>query len=168
MNSKQRQELWNIYAEICEGYGDAKYSPRKLERELPKGYSYGKEKTGKGDHKTAVLQVKSKSGKTYDTDQEIGGAHGGREKYSPSWADGHRKAKKTVEKVHQAIDDVQKSGKPDTKKRINKSEVAKSAVTKGKKALSDVTGRGRKTNVQGRGSRAARRVKELARQRKGV
>ena len=42
---------------IKENYGDNTNDPKKLEKELPKGYKYGTPRQGKGDHKTAALEV---------------------------------------------------------------------------------------------------------------
>lgn len=144
------------FSEFSEGYGDAKYSPNKLGKELPKGYSYGDERQGKGDHKKRTLQVDDK-GKKVDTDIEVGGAHGGREKYSPSWGDGHRKAKKTLDGIDKEVSEIKGQKKSDTAKRMSRS-YARLTKTAGEKVLSDVTGRGRKTNPQGHGNKAARRA----------
>lgn len=146
------------YLEMYEGYGDAKYSPDKLQKELPRGYSYGDMRYGKGDHAKRTLQVKNR-GKKLDTDIEIGGAHGGRDNYSPAWGDGHKKAKKTLDGIEKEVSDIQSSDskpKSDISKRISKS-----IDTRGKKALSDITGVGRKTNARGAGNKATRRMKSM-------
>jgi len=147
---------------LRENYGDAKYSPKKLQKELPKGYSYGKEQQGKGDHKSATIQVKNK-GKNVDTDMKIGGAHGGRDKYSPSWKATHDKHKKTLSGIDKEVSSIQKkkeSGDSDTSKRMNKSYDRRVAA-KGRKALADIRsnrGIGAKTNERGAGNKARRRM----------
>ena len=142
------------FSEFCENYGDDKYDPKKLEKELPKGYKYGKTRQGKGDHKTAALEVDGK-----ETDMHIGGASKGTSKsFSPSWKDGHNKVKKTLKGIDKEVSDIQKSGgNKDTAKRMGKA-YARKAKTAGDKIISDLTGRGRKTNVQGKGSKATRRA----------
>lgn len=147
---------------LRENYGDAKYSPKKLQKELPSGYSYGKEQQGKGDHKHARMQVKSR-GKTYDTDMKIGGAHGGREKYSPSWKATHDKHKKTLSGIDKEVKSIQKTREPekkDTAKRMAKA-YDRRVASKGKKVLADIRtkrGIGAKTNERGAGNKARRRM----------
>ena len=148
------------FVQICENYGDAKYSPKNLQKELPGGYSYGKEEQGKGDHKRATMQVKSR-GKTTDTDMKIGGAHGGRGKYSPSWKATHDKHKKTLSGIDREVRSIQNEPKREPKKKDTAKRMASSFNTRAKKALSDVTGVGRKTNVQGAGNKAKRRMEGL-------
>ena len=142
------------FGDFFENYGDEKYSPKKLSKELPKGYKYGEERQGKGDHKTVNLEVDGKS-----TDMSIGGASGGKKSYSPSWGDGHRKVKKTLDRLDKTIDSIRKnSGKTsDTAKRMEKA-AKKRAQTQGNKIISDITGKGRKTNEQGKGNKAQRRI----------
>ena len=147
---------------LCENYGDAKYSPKKLQKELPGGYSYGKEEQGKGDHKHARMQVKSR-GKTVDTDMKIGGAHGGRDKYSPSWKATHDKHKKTLSGIDREVKSVQKEREPqnkDTSRRMAKA-YDRRVASKGKKVLADIRtkrGIGAKTNERGAGNKARRRM----------
>ena len=152
------------YLQMYEGYGDAKYSPDRLQKELPRGFSYGNMRYGKGDHAKRTLQVKDR-GEKMDTDIEIGGAHGGRDKYSPAWADGHRKAKKVLDGIDKEVSDIQKSDsnsrpKSDTSDRMKKS-MDKESEIKGKKAISDITGVGRKTSRQGGGNKALRRMASM-------
>ena len=142
---------------LRENYGDAKYSPKKLQKDLPSGYSYGKEEQGKGDHKRSTMQVKSR-GKTVDTDMKIGGAHGGRDKYSPSWKATHDKHKKTLSGIDKEVKSVQNEPKREPKNKDTAKRMASSFNTRAGKALSDITGRGRKTNVQGAGNKARRRM----------
>ena len=142
------------FSDFFENYGDEKYSPKRLSKDLPKGYSYGDERQGKGDHKTVNLKADGK-----DTDISIGGASGGKKKYSPSWGDGHRKVKKTLDRLDKTIDSIRKSsGKTsDTAKRMEKA-AKRRAQTQGNKIISDITGKGRKTNEQGKGNKAQRRI----------
>lgn len=139
--------------EFSENYGDPKYDPDKLSKDLPKGYKYGNETQGKGDHKKRTLQADGK-----DTDIEIGGASKGTSKsYSPSWGDGHRKAKKVLAGIDKEVKDTQSKKTNDTAKRMGKA-YAKKIRTAGSKAVSDITGVGRKTNPQGQGNKAKRRA----------
>ena len=103
--------------EFSENYGDNTNDPKKLEKELPKGYKYGEPRQGKGDHKTAALEVDGK-----ETDMHIGGASKGTSKsFSPSWKDGHNKVKKTLKGIDKEVSDIQKSGgNKDTAKRMGK------------------------------------------------
>ena len=87
-----------------EGYGDPKYNPDKLQKQLPKGYKYGHEEQGKGDHRRRSLMTPD--GK--DTDITIGGAYGGKKKYSPSWGDGHKKSMKILKGIDKEVDDIQR------------------------------------------------------------
>lgn len=137
---------------IEENYGDDKYSPERLQKDLPKGYKYGNEETKKGDHKQRTLQVDGK-----DTDIKIGGAATGKANYSPSWGDGHRKAKKVLAGIDKEVKDTQNSKSNDVAKRMGKA-YAKKLKTTGDKAISDITGKGRKTNPQGHGNKARRRM----------
>ena len=141
--------------EVTENYGDNTYDPKKLEKDLPKGYKYGTPRQGKGDHKTAALEVDGK-----ETDMTIGGAAKGRSgSFSPSWKDGHNKVKKTLSGIDKAVSEVQKStkGSNDTLKRMAKAHASR-AKTAASKAISDMTGVGRKTNVQGKGNKALKRA----------
>ncbi|QIN96776.1 hypothetical protein [Synechococcus phage S-N03] len=144
---------------IEENYGDNKYDPKKLEKELPKGVKYGKETQGKGDHKHRTVEVDGK-----ETDMQIGGAAKGKSStYSPSWADGHRKVKKTLDGIDKTVKEIQgekKRESSDTAKRMAKA-AAKRAREHGDKIISDITGVGRKTNRQGKGSKAARRMDNM-------
>ncbi len=68
------------------------------------------------------MQVKSR-GKTVDTDMKIGGAHGGRDKYSPSWKATHDKHKKTLSGIDREVKSIQKTREPekkDTAKELSK------------------------------------------------
>ena len=76
--------------EVTENYGDNKYDPKKLEKELPKGVKYGKEVQGKGDHKHRTVEVDGK-----ETDMKIGGAAKGKSStYSPSWKEVTRRLRR--------------------------------------------------------------------------
>ena len=147
------------YLNMYEGYGDPKYSPDKLQKELPRGFSYGNERSGKGDHKTRVMQVQNK-GKKMDTDVEIGGAHGGRDKYSPSWGDGHSKAKRVLDGIDKEVESIQKDDS-DSKGNDTSKRMSKAIDIRGKKAVSDITGVGRKTSPQGKGNKAMRRYMSM-------
>ena len=145
--------------EMVENYGDNKYDPKKLEKDLPKGVKYGKEVQGKGDHKHSTVHVDGK-----ETDMKIGGASKGRSgTHSPSWADGHRKVKKTLDGIDKAVKEVQgkKGSESDTAKRMAKG-YDRTVAAAGKKALGDITGKGHKKNVQGKGNKAKRRMNEEA------
>ena len=94
---------------IKENYGDNSYDPKKLEKELPKGYKYGAPRQGKGDHKTANLEVDGTS-----TDINIGGASKGKSgTFSPSWKAEHNKAKKTLRGIDREVKEIQKTKKAD-------------------------------------------------------
>ena len=141
--------------EFAENYGDNTYDPKKLEKELPKGYKYGTPRQGKGDHKTAALEVDGK-----ETDMKIGGAAKGKAgSFSPSWKAEHSKVKKTLKGIDKAVSDIQKSskGSGDTLKRMSKAYASK-VKTDASKAISDMTGVGRKTNTQGKGNKALKRA----------
>ena len=139
-----------------ENYGDSKYDPKKLEKELPKGVKYGKEVQGKGDHKSREVTVDGQA-----TDMKIGGAAKGKSStYSPSWKDGHNKVKKTLSGIDKAVKEIRKDkggAKNDTAKRMGKT-YDRNLRTQGDKIISDITGKGRKTNQQGKGNKAARRL----------
>ena len=140
---------------IKENYGDNSYDPKKLEKELPKGYKYSAPRQGKGDHKTANLEVNGTS-----TDINIGGASKGKSgTFSPSWKAEHNKAKKTLRGIDREVSEIQKSKEKssDTAKRMAKGYASK-VKTDASKAISDMTGRGRKTNVQGAGNKALKRA----------
>ena len=145
--------------EMVENYGDSKYDPKKLEKELPKGVKYGKEVQGKGDHKHRTVEVDGK-----ETDMKIGGAAKGKSStYSPSWKDGHNKVKKTLDGIDKTVKEIQGEKKrevSDTAKRMAKA-AAKRAREHGDKIISDITGIGRKTNRHGKGSKAARRMDSM-------
>ena len=139
-----------------ENYGDNKYDPKKLEKELPKGVKYGKETQGKGDHKHRTVEVDGK-----ETDMKIGGAAKGKSStYSPSWKDGHNKVKKTLKGIDKEVKSIQNSkggDSKDTAKRMGKG-YDRQLKTTGDKIISDITGKGRKTSPQGKGNKAARRL----------
>ena len=140
---------------IKENYGDNTNDPKKLEKELPKGYKYGTPRQGKGDHKTAALEVDGT-----ETDMKIGGAAKGKAgSFSPSWKGEHNKVKKTLKGIDKAVSEVQKStkGSNDTLKRMSKAYASK-VKTDASKAISDMTGVGRKTNTQGKGNKALKRA----------
>lgn len=141
---------------IEENYGDAKYDPKRLEKELPKGVTYGAEEQGKGDHKSRSVKVDGN-----DTDMRVGGASGGRSKYSPSWGDGHRKVKKTLDGIDKTVKEIRagKEKKADTAKRMAKAH-DRQVASAGKKVLGDVTGKGHTKTVQGKGNKAKRRLGE--------
>lgn len=148
--------LEEVQIDLVENYGDEKYHPDKLSKDLPSGYKYGSERQGKGDHKTRSMQVKGT-----DTDVNIGGASKGtKQSYSPSWKDGHNKAKKLLKNIDKTVGEIQKTkeNKDGAGTRMKKA-YDKQAQTKGNKIISDITGEGRKTNPQGKGSKAARRLK---------
>ena len=91
--------------EVQENYGDNKYDPKNLEKDLPKGVKYGAETQGKGDHKHRSVTVDGK-----DTDMMIGGAAKGKSgTYSPSWKDGHNKVKKTLKGIDKTVKEIQNS-----------------------------------------------------------
>ena len=141
--------------EFSENYGDNTNDPKKLQKELPKGYKYGEPRQGKGDHKTAALEVDGK-----ETDMHIGGAAKGKSgSFSPSWKAGHSKVKKTLKGIDSAVKEIQKSkaDSSDTLKRMAKGYASK-VKTDASKAISDMTGVGRKTNVQGKGNKALKRA----------
>ena len=141
--------------DLEENYGDSKYDPKRLEKELPKGVTYGKEEQGKGDHKSRSVKVDGN-----DTDMRVGGASGGRSKYSPSWGDGHRKVKKTLDGIDKTVKEIRNTKeKSDTAKRMAKAH-DRSVASAGKKVLGDVTGKGHTKNVQGKGNKAKRRLGE--------
>ena len=151
---KRQHEGYESFLELVENYGDDKYHPDKLSKDLPKGYKYGGEKQGKGDNNTRVMQVDGK-----DTDIKIGGAaKKSKSSYSPSWADGHRKTKKTLSGIDSVVKSIRgkQSGTNDTAKRMEKA-VNRATTAKGKKVLGDLTG-GRKQNIQGKGNKAQRRI----------
>lgn len=140
---------------VNENYGDNTNDPKKLEKDLPKGYKYGTPRQGKGDHKTAALEVDGT-----ETDMTIGGAAKGKAgSFSPSWKAEHSKVKKTLKGIDKAVSEVQKSKSDsnDTLKRMAKAHASR-AKTAASKAISDMTGVGRKTNVQGSGSKALKRA----------
>ena len=92
---------------------------------------------------------------------KIGGAAKGKSStYSPSWADGHRKVKKTLDGIDKTVKQIKSDRPKDTAKRMAKA-AAKRAREQGDKIISDVTGVGRKTNRQGKGSKAARRMEKI-------
>ena len=146
--------------EVTENYGDNKYDPKKLEKELPKGVKYGKETQGKGDHKHREVTVDGQA-----TDMKIGGAAKGKSgTYSPSWGDGHKKVKKTMDGIDKAVKEIQnsketKAKQSDTAKRMEKAH-NRNVAAAGKKALGDITGKGHTKSVQGKGNKAKRRMNE--------
>ena len=148
-------EAHEEWVEMVENYGDNTNDPKKLEKELPKGYKYGTPRQGKGDHKTAALEVDGK-----ETDMHIGGAAKGKSgSFSPSWKAGHSKVKKTLKGIDNAVKEIRnsKSKSSDTAQRMAKGYASK-VKTDASKAISDLTGRGRKTNVQGKGNKALKRA----------
>jgi len=143
--------------EVTENYGDSKYDPAKLQKELPKGVKYGKETQGKGDHKHRTVEVDG-----HETDMKIGGAAKGKSStYSPSWKDGHEKVKKTLSGIDKTVKEIQntKEKGSDTANRMAKAH-DRNVAAAGKKALGDITGKGHTKNVQGKGNKAARRISE--------
>lgn len=153
----QAQEELEESSLTVENYGDSKYDPKKLEKELPKGVKYGKETQGKGDHKHRSVEVDG-----VETDMKIGGAAKGKSStYSPSWKDGHNKVKKTLDGIDKTVKEIKKTKESsDTAKRMAKA-ASKRARTAGDKIVSDITGIGRKTNPQGKGSKANRRIDKM-------
>ena len=161
MDRDQYREILDLYNGIYENYGDAKYDPKKLEKQLPKGYSYGRMRPGKGDDKRSTMQVKD-GDKTYDTDLKVGGAHGGKSDFSPSWGDGHRKNMNILKGIDQKLKGIRNQARDRrTDKNNLQRRMAKSISVRGNKALSDITGVGRKTNVQGQGNKALRRIASM-------
>ena len=150
-----KEEVDAIMSHLEENYGDNTNDPKKLEKDLPKGYKYGTPRQGKGDHKTSALEVDGT-----ETDMKIGGAAKGKAgSFSPSWKAEHSKVKKTLKGIDKAVSEVQKSskGSNDTLKRMAKAHASR-AKTAASKAISDMTGVGRKTNVQGSGNKALKRA----------
>jgi hypothetical protein len=155
MQTRIKGKTFTMEEVVNENYGDNTNDPKKLEKELPKGYKYSAPRQGKGDHKTANLEVNGTS-----TDINIGGAAKGKSgSYSPSWKAEHNKAKKTLRGIDNAVKEVQqsKAKTSDTAKRMAKGYASK-VKTDATKAISDLTGRGRKTNVQGKGNKALKRA----------
>ena len=159
MQTRIKGKTFTMEETMAENYGDDKYDPKKLEKELPKGVKYGKETQGKGDHKHRNVEVDG-----VETDMRIGGAAKGKSSaYSPSWKDGHNKVKKTLDGIDKTVKEIQGEKKrevSDTAKRMAKA-AAKRARTHGDKIISDITGVGRKTNRQGKGSKAERRLDNM-------
>ena len=159
MQTRIKGKTFTMEETMAENYGDDSNDPKKLEKELPKGVKYGKETQGKGDHKHRTVEVDGK-----ETDMKIGGAAKGKSStYSPSWKDGHRKVKKTLDGIDKTVKEIQGEKKrkvDDTAKRMAKA-AAKRARTQGDKIISDITGIGRKTNRQGKGSKAERRLDKM-------
>lgn len=155
--------LWDLYLSMYEGYGDAKYDPDKMaEKDLPKDYYYGKSQGGKGDHIYRPLMVKGKDGKP-DTETTLGtgGAYGGRKKYSPSFSDTHKQNVKTLQGLDTVLADIKSQDSKDIKKPNTAKRMQSAVDIKGKKALSDITGVGRKTNERGKGNKATRRMASM-------
>ena len=130
---------------FMEGAGhDDRNDPRRLQKELPKGYEYGPEHQGKGDHKRRLLHVDGT-----ETNMEIGGGTSGRGQYGNSWRKGHTNIKNRLKAIDKAIAHVQQS-KPEEEKKKKKSELQKrmdgAVRARGKKAFGDITGRGYKRN----------------------
>jgi hypothetical protein len=141
-----------VEQELEENYTDGKYDPKKMEKELPKGYSYGDKEHGKGDHTRHTLKVNGT-----DTDIKIGGASSGKGKYSPSYGDGHRSAKKVIDGIDREVKSIQ-GKKADTADRMKKAH-DRNVASAGKKALGDITGKGHTASARGKGNKAARRIK---------
>lgn len=128
------------YEQFMEGANhDNRNDPRRLEKELPKGYNYGPEQKGKGDHKRALLHVDGT-----ETNMEIGGGTSGRDRYSNSWRKGHTHIKNRLKEIDRAIGEVQN---PKKKKETDLQKRMSGAIrSRGRKALGDITGRGYKRN----------------------
>ena len=155
MQTRIKGKTFTMEEVVNENYGDNTYDPKKLEKDLPKGYKYGTPRQGKGDHKTAALEVDGK-----ETDMKIGGAAKGKAgSFSPSWKAEHSKVKKTLEGINNLVSDIQNSSEDsgDTLKRMSKAYASK-VKTDASKAISDMTGVGRKTNTQGKGNKALKRA----------
>ena len=93
---------------------------------------------------------------------KIGGAAKGKSStYSPSWKDGHNKVKKTLKGIDREVASIQKDkgSSSSTAKRMSKT-YDRQVKTQGDKIISDITGKGRKTNRQGKGNKAVRRPAE--------
>ena len=158
-----------------EGYVDSKYSPESLTKKL-KDAGHGdvfldkkKQTHGKGDDVQVPIRARDSKGKEYDTGLgykgTTGGRHSGGDKYSPSMeTGGFSKAKKTlddIDKVRKVSDKDIKDAKDREKNtpaaRMNRA-MTSSIHSKGKKALADITGRGNKRNIQGKGNKAMERA----------
>lgn len=112
-NIKASSERTRKKNKISESKSD--HTKKDAESKLPKGYSLGRERQGKGDH--VFFDVKDEHGRTIETPKMVGGAKKGKSKYSSSLKATSTNAGNYIKKVHQAIDDVQNE-KPGTAERM--------------------------------------------------
>lgn len=112
-NIKVSSERSRKKDKISESKSD--HTKKDAESKLPKGYSLGRERQGKGDH--VFFDVKDEHGRTIETPKMVGGAKKGKSKYSSSLKATSTNVGNFIKKVHQAIDDVQ-SEKPGTAERM--------------------------------------------------
>jgi len=133
--------------------------PKELSKKLPKDYSYSKPER-EGKHSTSKLQVKEPGKKEpTDTDIKVTGSVIG-DKASTSFWKKDKRTHNTLSGIDKQVKSIQ--GKSDGDKKSVASRMSKAykshVASKGKKALSDVTGRGSSKNPPGKGNKALKRA----------
>ena len=133
--------------------------PKELSKKLPKDYSYSKPER-EGKHSTSKLQVQEPGKKEpTDTDIKVTGSVKG-DKASTSFWKKDKRTHNTLSGINKQVKSIQ--GKSDGDKKSVASRMTKAydshVASKGKKALSDVTGRGSSKNPAGKGNKALKRA----------
>jgi len=133
--------------------------PKELSKKLPKDYSYSKPER-EGKHSTSKLQVQEPGKKEpTDTDIKVTGSVKG-DKASTSFWKKDKRTHNTLSGINKQVKSIQ--GKSDGDKKSVASRMSKAykshVASKGKKALSDVTGRGSSKNPPGKGNKALKRA----------
>ena len=120
-------DLYESYLSIYEDYSE-KNDPKNLQKELPKGFSYGSAKRNKGDHTSRTMKVNG-----MDTDMQIGGAEKGAKKFSSSFRKQHTRHKNTLSGIDREVSRIRSSKTPATQT-ATKSKTDRRLNTDGKVA----------------------------------